>query len=103
LAAFASLALLLPAIGLYGLIAHAASRRTHEIGVRMALGAQPWDVVRSMLSDGARLAVAGLFVGVACAIALSRLVANLLYGVTPHTTKRAERMHVAADERLEKV
>jgi putative ABC transport system permease protein len=83
LGAFASLALLLAAIGLYGLMAHVASRRTHEIGVRMALGAQPGEVVRSMLSEGARLAVAGLLIGVVCAIALSRLMAKLLYGVSP--------------------
>jgi putative ABC transport system permease protein len=82
LGAFASLALLLAAVGLYGLMTYAVSRRTHEIGVRMALGAQPRDVLRSMLSDGARLAMAGLVVGVACAITLSRLIAQLLYGVT---------------------
>jgi putative ABC transport system permease protein len=63
------------------MMAYAASRRTQEIGVRMALGAQPRDVLRSTLGDAARLAVMGL-VGGACAIALSRLVANLLYGVS---------------------
>jgi putative ABC transport system permease protein len=83
LGAFALLALLLAAIGLYGLMSYTASRRTHEIGLRMALGAQPGEVLRSMLSDGARLVAAGLMAGVLGAIALSRLVANLLYDVTP--------------------
>lgn len=91
LGAFASLALLLAAVGLYGLMAYAGNRRTHEIGVRMALGAQPRDVLRSMLVDGARLAVAGLVTGIASAIALSRLVANLLYGVTTGDVAKPER------------
>ncbi|PYT30453.1 MAG: ABC transporter permease, partial [Acidobacteria bacterium] len=80
---FASLALLLAAVGLYGLMAYAVSRRTHEIGIRMALGAQPAAVLRSTLGQGARLAVIGLVVGVVCSMVLSRFVASLLYGVSP--------------------
>jgi len=82
LGTFASLALLLAAVGLYGLIAYAVSRRTHEIGIRMALGAQPRDVLRSTLWQGAVLALAGLVLGIMGAIALTRFVASLLYGVS---------------------
>jgi putative ABC transport system permease protein len=81
LGTFASLAVLLAAVGLYGLMAYSVSRRTHEIGIRMALGAQPRDVLHSTLGEGAWLALAGLALGVVCAMALSRFVSNLLYGV----------------------
>jgi putative ABC transport system permease protein len=63
-------------------MAYAVSRRTHEIGVRMALGAQPRDVFRSMLVEGAWLAGAGLALGAVGAAPLSHIVASLLYGVT---------------------
>jgi predicted permease len=81
LGAFASLALLLAAIGLYGLLAYAVRRRTHEIGIRMALGAQPRTILRSMLAQGVRLTATGLALGIFCAIVLSRFLSNLLYGV----------------------
>jgi predicted permease len=82
LGAFASLAVVLAAIGLYGLMAYAVRQRTHEIGVRMALGAQRGDVLRSMLAQGARLALAGLAVGLLGAIGASQLLSKLLYGVS---------------------
>lgn len=81
LAIFAALALVLAAVGLYGLMAFVVRKRTHEIGIRMALGAQPGDVLRSTLGQGTRLVLIGVLIGIACAIPSSRLVANLLYGV----------------------
>ncbi|RPJ61440.1 MAG: ABC transporter permease [Acidobacteria bacterium] len=79
---FSALALMLAAIGLYGLMAYAVSRRTHEIGIRMALGARPGAVLRSTLRQGGRLISLGLVLGVACSLVFSRFVASLLYGVT---------------------
>jgi len=81
LGAFASLAIALAAVGLYGLMAYAVRRRTHEIGVRMALGVPRGEILRSMLFQGARLAIMGLALGVMCAAVLSRFLAKLLYGV----------------------
>jgi len=81
-AAFAALALLLAAVGLYGLVAYIVGQRTHEIGIRVALGAQRASVLGMVLEEGARLAVLGLILGVAAALALGRLLTALLFGVT---------------------
>jgi len=80
-AAFGILATLLAAIGLYGVIAFAVARRTGEIGVRMALGALPSDVVRMVLLDAGRMVAAGIVIGLAAAFVLSRYVESQLFGI----------------------
>jgi len=79
--AFAALALFLATIGLYGLLAYEVSQRTHEIGLRMALGARPRDVVASAMWQGGRLVLIGLTLGTLTAFALSSVVSDLLFGV----------------------
>jgi len=81
LALFAGLSLLLAAVGIYGVMAFSVSQRAHEIGVRMALGAQRRNVLSLILGQGALLAVLGVAVGLASAFALSRLLSTLLYRV----------------------
>jgi macrolide transport system ATP-binding/permease protein len=78
---FAALALLLGAVGLYGVVAYSVSQRTREIGVRMALGAAPAAVYRLILRDAGSLAAAGILTGLACAVAAATLMRGLLFGV----------------------
>jgi predicted permease len=83
-ASFALVALLLSCVGVYGVIAYSVARRRHEFGVRLALGAEPSRVVRDVMREGLRLALAGSCAGVAVALGTSPLLATQLYGVRPH-------------------
>jgi putative ABC transport system permease protein len=76
------LALALATVGVYGVVAYAVTLRTHEIGVRMAIGAKPADVVRMMLNEGGRLAIAGVAVGSVLSLAGARLIRGLLFEVS---------------------
>src|SRR3989441_1079219 len=83
LAAFAGLALLLAAIGIYGVLSYAVRRRVQEIGIRVALGAQQADVLRLVVGQGLRLTLAGLAIGVVIALGLTRLLTGMLFSVKP--------------------
>jgi len=81
---FAALALLMSCVGIYGVISYLASQRTHEIGVRMALGAERRQVLRMVLGEGAKMALLGVAIGLASALGLTRLMKNLLFGVSAY-------------------
>jgi putative ABC transport system permease protein len=82
LAAFAALALLLAAVGIYGVMAQFVEQRTHEIGIRMAMGAAEKDVLGLVLGQGLHLALMGCCIGLAVAAAVTRLIRSLLYGIS---------------------
>jgi predicted permease len=79
---FAALALILSAIGVYGIVSYLTAQRTHEVGVRMALGARPKDILRLILAQGGKMALLGIAIGVAGSLAMMRLLSSLLYGVS---------------------
>ncbi len=81
---FGALALLLAAIGIYGLMAYNGTRRTRELGIRLALGAQRHSILRLILRETCTLTLSGIAIGIPCALAATRIIAHLLFGVTPY-------------------
>jgi putative ABC transport system permease protein len=83
LAVFASLALVLAAVGLYGVLAYSVSQRTQEIGIRVAVGAEPGQLIREVIQDALRLVLPGIAIGLIGSVAITRLLRSLLYEITP--------------------
>ncbi len=81
---FAALALVMSCVGIYGVIAYLVGQRTHEIGIRIALGAERRDVLRMVLGEGAKMALVGVVIGLVAAFGLTRLMASMLFGVSAH-------------------
>ena len=79
---FAAAALALAAVGIYGVVAFSVTRRTQEIGIRMALGAQRSDVLRQVVREGARLATLGVVIGIGASLAITRVMSTLLFGIS---------------------
>jgi putative ABC transport system permease protein len=79
---FSFVALLLAGVGIYGVLGYSVMQRTHEIGIRMALGARPSEMVRLVLIDGTRLAILGLIIGTIAATVMTQFVKSLLFGIT---------------------
>ena len=84
LGVFAALALVMSCVGIYGVISYVAGQRAHEIGIRMALGAERGDVLRMVLGEGAKMALVGAGIGLVAAFGLTRVMANLLFGVSTY-------------------
>ena len=83
LGAFASLAAILAGVGIYGVVAYTAGQSTHEIGIRMALGGQRRDVLRLIMAEAAKVTSAGILIGIAGALAVTRAMTGLLFEVKP--------------------
>jgi predicted permease len=83
LGVFAAIALMLAVVGIYGVISYLAAERTNEVGIRMALGAQPRDVLRMVVGQGGKMALVGIAIGITASLACTRLIANLLFRVGP--------------------
>lgn len=81
---FAALALVMAGVGIYGVISHLVGERSHEIAIRLALGAERWDVLRMVLRDGAKMALTGVTIGLVAALGLTRLMTSLLFGISAH-------------------
>lgn len=79
---FSAAALILAAVGIYGVVAFSVTRRTQEIGIRVSLGAQRSDVLRLVVGEGARLAMFGVAIGIAASFAITRLLSSLLFGIS---------------------